>query len=158
MNINSAQTSIVRSKFSQTQCNTYGTTVNNDIGTSSYTLITMSPTLSALKGPATFGNAVMAGYTIQQVADVSAPVLKLATYYDAYAALNLSALYGSNGTSIASSVFVWATEILFTLEGPSATASGAIHIGFFPLATLQNGGTLSINQLRNAVTTTLDIK
>jgi len=158
MNINSANTSIVRSQFSQTLANQYGTTSQAAIGSNNYTLITLSPTLSALKGPATYGNAIMSGYTIQQTDDVSAPILKLSSYYDQYVALNLSALYGSNGTSIASSVFVWASEIMLTLEGPAAIASGAVHIGFFPLAVLQNAGTLSINQLRNAVSATLDVK
>lgn len=63
-------------------------------------------------------------------------MMKLATYYDDKAALTLSSLYGSNGTSIAASVFIWASEISITLEGPSATASGVVHLGYFPLATL----------------------
>lgn len=73
MNINSAQTSIVRSQFSQTTANTFGSTTFDTLGLNNYCLITISPTLSALKGPsAGFGGSVMSGFSIQQTSDPTA--------------------------------------------------------------------------------------
>lgn len=87
----------------------------------------------------------MSGLTMQQTNDPSAPILRLSSYYNNDASMSLAALYGSNGTSISASVFVWATELLVSLEGPNATSAGVVHLGYFPLASLQGGGTLSVN-------------
>lgn len=89
---------------------------------------------------------------------INDPVCSLSLFSDSRYGLPLSSLYGGNGTSIASSVFIWASEVNFVLEAPEATKSGAVHYGMFPVATLLNGGTLSINQLRNATYKTSSLK
>lgn len=66
-------------------------------------------------------------------------------------------MYGTDGSSLSSNVFVWASDLMITLEAPNATRAGAVHFGSFPINSLPSTQTLSYNDLRINVHETLPI-
>lgn len=70
-------------------------------------------------------------------------------FYDPIKALPLAQVYGSDGSTLSSNVFVWASDIMVTLEAPQATRAGIVHFGSFPLDSLSSQtATLTYNDLR----------
>lgn len=86
------------------------------------------------------------------------PVANMANFFSPYYGLTCADVYGSDGSSIAPQIFVWASEMTLSLEAPEANKSGAVHLGMFPVGSLSNTGSYTLNQLRSATFKTIDLK
>jgi hypothetical protein len=58
----------------------------------------------------------------------------LTDFWNTKMAYSLSDLYGSDGSTIASSAFCWANRMYLNYNFPNAAASGTIYKGFFPIS------------------------
>lgn len=133
-----------------------------------YVLVAYCPVLSGFYGSGNSGsvanNVKLGGLTIQGTDSPTAGLLQLQDFYTVTGGCyDMSSIYGSQGSSIAENVLIWASQLDISLEGPSACRAGTVKIGHFNIGSLydRNGATdtaLSVNDLMKSVTHVIDLK
>lgn len=150
MNMASNQTGLVSAETTRTKVTPYGQLTTVPIGQDDFYCIFFCPTLTYTTGPTGFGNARLGGVYTMSTSNLGDPVANMSNFFSPYFGMTAADVYGSDGSSIAPQIFVWASELSITLEAPEANKSGAVHFGMFPVGSLSNTGSYTLNQLRAA--------
>lgn len=123
-------------------------------------MILHCPALTAFYGNNASGsfasNVKLGGLFIIQTANPNLAIFSPGNFSRINEAYTLSNLYGSQGNSIATNLFIWAQKLTFFLEAPEMTRTGTVTYGCFPLSSawdLSNlAQLLTVNQLLKATT------
>lgn len=137
MNMTSNQTGLVSSEFTKTKV---AYNLFEPIGQRDFMCVFFSPSLTYSKGNSAFGNARLGGVYLISADTPGDIIAKIDHFMNPYYGLTAADVYGSDASTIAPQIFVWASELQMTLEAPEANKAGAVHFGMFPIGSLGTTG------------------
>jgi len=102
----------------------------------------------------------LSGMFNREVDSATANVVSAGDFTSTSSTYAMSALYGSQGDTIAENAFIWSQKATFSMLGPEANASGVVHLGHFTLSSLISKDVLdniSVTDLFKSVHTKISV-
>jgi hypothetical protein len=138
-------TGLIKSSFSLTECQLMGEYANEmkPIGTADYTVILYSASQSCAYGNGAAAENIpktskRSGFSIYQTNGVMTQVDASAIFLSSKFSQSLAGIYGSQGQSIATNAFIWASHLEMVLLANNLNASGDYYEGEFPFSSLMD--------------------
>lgn len=135
MNCTNLPTSTFSVSNSFPECNLYGTSVDEPLGTAEYTVLLWANSCTAFSGDGGGGNISpsdrLGGLVIMQVksADLQSPWISREVFQKQQSAYTMQEVYGSNLTGFSAGGFIWASEATMNVLTPAANLVGSYYKG-----------------------------